>query len=115
MPEIAWDLWTHQNGILHEKDKVVLRSKIQWLDQKLMAALRELPAHSIPAHDWNSLSLCLSRLLKNDRIYKEVRLQQAMTVMNAKCKTLLRKRKSLGTLIQWMQRSMQQFLRARRH
>jgi hypothetical protein len=29
MPEIAWDLWTHQNGILHEKDKVVLRSKIQ--------------------------------------------------------------------------------------
>jgi hypothetical protein len=38
---VAWDLWEHRNGILHQKDSLIDREEGARLDQKIQQAYYE--------------------------------------------------------------------------
>jgi hypothetical protein len=84
MWDIAWDLWEHRNGILYQSTNVVSDAELQILDWNVRNNFTKLQALMLPAHDRHMLSQDLTRLLKKDKVYKEVWLRNAMTIDDAK-------------------------------
>lgn len=64
------------------------------------------------AHDRHLISLCLSQLLKKDRIYKEVWLNNAFMAISRHSHTQWSKGHANEVKIRGMQHHMQQCLRA---
>jgi hypothetical protein len=111
--DIAWDLWEHRNGILHESSNVVSQNELCILDRKIMDVFSRLQSIVLLANDKHLISLKLLRLLKKDRIYKEMRLVNAETVSAGRCHSQWTRRHSQVNLIRGMQRCMRQCMQIR--
>ena len=112
--DIAWDLWEHRNGVLHESENVVSNAALRHLDMKVMDTFNRIRSLLLPAHDRHLISLSLSRLLKKDRIYKEVWLNNALVSISGYNHTQWSKRHSNEVMLKGMQRCMRSYLRVRR-
>jgi hypothetical protein len=80
---IAWDLWEHCNGVLHETLNVVSITELHRLNRRVTDAYTTLRSVLLPAHDRHLISVTLPRLLKEDLVYKEVWLRKALAALNS--------------------------------
>ncbi len=78
--DIAWDLWEHWNGVLHEQQNVVSSGQLHALDRKVSEAFNGLKNLLLPAHDRQLISLNIAGLLKKDQLFKEAWLFNTRTV-----------------------------------
>ncbi len=111
--DIAWDLWEHRNGILHESCNVVSQNELHILDRKIKDVFGRLQSIVLSANDKHLISLNLPRLLKKDSIYKEMWLANAETVSAGRCHSQWTRRHSQATLIRGMQQCMRQCMQIR--
>lgn len=65
---IAWDLWEHRNGILHETQNVISSAALHQLHRNISDTFGNLQLLALPLNDRHLISTPLSRLLKTDRI-----------------------------------------------
>ncbi len=79
---IAWDLWEHQNGILHTETNLVSDAELRTLDRKIRSTFLQLQPMWLSAQDRHLLSTSLPRLLKKDRAY--VSIQQILSALRSK-------------------------------
>jgi hypothetical protein len=68
--DIAWDLWEHRNGILHEKENVVTRTMELHLNQRVMRVFLNLCSRALCSTDRHLVHLPLSKLLDCTVHYK---------------------------------------------
>lgn len=113
MWDIAWDLWEHRNGILHEADNMVLDIETHKTNHKVVETYSRLQGLILPAHDKHLISLSLARLLKKDKTVKEVRIGHALAAINGRGHKHWSRRHSQEVLIMGMQQSMRNCLRPR--
>jgi hypothetical protein len=111
--DIAWDLWEHRNGILHEKTNLVSDAELHTIDRNIRNSFLHLRSISLPAHDRHLLSISLTRLLRKDRSYKSEWLRLATIVLQSKAHEQWLRRTSNALLIRGMQHGMQHFLNRR--
>jgi hypothetical protein len=64
--ETAWDLWEHQNGILHEHENVITRTMGVQLNQRVARTYRQLSELPLSHNDHRLISLKLHMILKKD-------------------------------------------------
>jgi hypothetical protein len=110
MWDIAWDLWDHKNGILYQSTNVVTDAELLIIDRNVHNNFTKLQDLLLPAHDRHLVSLDLTRLLKKDKVFKEVWLRNATMVINGRCQTQWTKRNANVQLIRGMQQCMRQFI-----
>ncbi len=91
---IAWGLWEHRNGILHEQQNAVSRASLHALDRNVIAAYASLNQMWLPVHDRHLISLTIARILIEDQMYKETWLTNARSIINGQCKYQWNKRHS---------------------
>jgi hypothetical protein len=111
--DIAWDLWEHRNGILHDSVNMVSTAELRALDKKVKDTFCRLQSITLSANDRHLLTIPLKRILNKDKMYKEAWLYNATTVSASRCHSLWAKRQSQEVLLRGMQRCMRQHLRAR--
>jgi hypothetical protein len=105
---IAWDLWDHRNGILHEEQNLVLTIELGHINKKIIDAYTSLRLCLLPAHDRHLISLKLPWLLKKDKVFKEVWLCHAtLALALGECGS------QLGQYLSGMRNCMKRFLRPR--
>ena len=68
--DIAWDLWEHRNGVLHETENLVTRSMAAQLDAKVSRIYNDLYSRALRNYDRHLVHLSLSALLRKDTNYK---------------------------------------------
>jgi hypothetical protein len=111
--DIAWDLWEHRNGILHEDTNLVSDAELRTIDRNIRNSFLHLRSISLPAHDRHLLSISLPRLLRKDHAYKSEWLCLATLVLRSKAHEQWIRRTSNALLIRGMQHGMQHFLNRR--
>jgi hypothetical protein len=105
---IAWDLWEHRNGILHDKQNVVSINELRCLNRRVTDTYTNLQSSLLPAHDRHLFSIKLPRYLKKDKVYKEVWLRNAMIALGSRhLKTV---KSAPQRLMDGMRRCMKRFL-----
>jgi hypothetical protein len=110
MWQIAWDLWEHRNGILHEQQNAVSADAILELDRKLSIAYYDYRSILLGGIDRHLFSLSLSQLLQKDVIYRKTWLHQVELAMrNIRQRGWVR-RNSSSIMLLGMQRGMRQWL-----
>jgi len=105
---IAWDLWEHRNGILHEEQNLVSTIELGRLNKKIIDAYTSLRSRLLPAHDRHLISSKLPRILKKDKVFKEVWLRHAMLALG-----LGERGSQPGQYMSGMRNCMKRFLRPR--
>jgi hypothetical protein len=80
--EVAWDLWEHRNGILHDQNNVVSDKAISVLNQQIRSQYHQLQV-GILEFDQYLLKIPLAHLLKKDTTYKRSWLQQSGSALSA--------------------------------
>ncbi len=110
---IAWDLWEHRNGILHEQQNAVSHASIKALDGKVTEAYATLHNLMLSMHDRHLISLNIARLLKKDQLYKESWLSNALPVISGRNKLQWNKRQANERMMQGMQLRMRRCLQRR--
>jgi hypothetical protein len=104
--DIAWDLWQHRNGILHDSLNAVSDAELRALDRKVKDTFCSLQSLTLPANDRHLVKTPLTQLLKKDKTYKEAWLHNATIVSARRCTSQWYKRHSHEVLIRGMQRCM---------
>jgi hypothetical protein len=107
--DIAWDLWEHRNGILHNKQNLVSEREEHILNRNVSEAFNSLQSRMLPINDRHLLSLRLGHLLKKNSIYKEVWLNTANIVISSRGNQS--QQQSLHGSLWGMRRCLRQFLR----
>ncbi len=64
--DIAWDMWEHRNGVLHDSENVVSSAHIHKLNWDVMETFGKLQEELLPAHDRHLIALLLSQFLQSD-------------------------------------------------
>lgn len=78
--DVSWNLWSHRNGILHEKTNCVTQSSQKQLHQRVTRLYQELRHHrNTDTKHFTFLSL--RRLLTKDTVYLSVWLRQIIAVL----------------------------------
>ena len=111
MWDIAWDLWEHRNEVLFQATNVVSEAELRTLNRNVRNNFIKLQALLLPAHDRHLISLDLPRLLKKDKVYKVVWLQNSAVVIDGRCQTQWLNRNAKAQMIRGMKLCMRQFLR----
>ncbi len=78
---VAWDLWEHRNGILHNKENIITTTKLQLLHQWICSQFYQLQHLLIPAADRYLKSYPLATLMKKDIIHLKTWLTQVEAVV----------------------------------
>jgi hypothetical protein len=60
MWDTAWDLWEHRNGVLHEKDNLVIQSMGIHLNQRVTRVYLALCSRPLQTNDRHLVQLLLS-------------------------------------------------------
>jgi len=68
--DIAWDLWEHRNGVLHEKENLVTESLGLHLNRRVTRVFLALCSRALRATDRHLVQLPLSKLLERNANYK---------------------------------------------
>jgi hypothetical protein len=108
--DITWDLWEHRNGILHDRCNVVTEREEWVLNREVSDAFNKLQSALLPINDRHIISLRLACLLKKPKLYKEVWLSNASTIIGNRSNHSSQQNDPRGSLL-GMRRCMRQFLR----
>jgi hypothetical protein len=74
---IAWDMWEHRNGILHETENLVTRAMQTQLNAKVTRVYLNLSSQLLRHNDCHLVNLPLQELIRKDNNYKATRLSVA--------------------------------------
>jgi hypothetical protein len=78
---IAWDMWEHRNGVLHETENLVTRAIQTQLNAKVTRVYLNLSSRLLRHTDRHLLSLTLHDLMRKDNNYKATWLSVAEPVL----------------------------------
>jgi len=67
---IAWDLWEHRNGILHEKENLITQSMTVQLNARVSWVYNDLSSRALRQYDRHLVHHSLYTLLRKDNNYK---------------------------------------------
>jgi hypothetical protein len=67
---IAWDMWEHRNGILHETENLVTRAMQTQLNAKVTRVYLNLSSQLLWHNDCHLVNLPLQELIRKDNNYK---------------------------------------------
>jgi hypothetical protein len=107
---IAWDLWEHRNGVLHNCQNTVVDRENRATNRDVAEAFNTLQSMMLPINDRHLLSLRLARLLRKNTLYKEVWLRNANIIISSGGRNQPHQR-SMQSSLKSMRRCMRQFLR----
>jgi hypothetical protein len=110
MWQIAWDLWEHRNGILHEQQNAVSANAITELDRKLRISYYNCRSILLGGIDRHLFSLSLPQLLQKDVIHRQTWLHQVELAMRNIRKRGWVRWHSSPIMLLGMRRRMQQWL-----
>jgi hypothetical protein len=68
--DIAWDMWEHRNGMLHEKESLITRSMGIQLNARVSRIYTDLSSRSLCHNDRHLMHLSLHALIWKDANYK---------------------------------------------
>jgi len=108
---IAWDMWEHRNGILHEQENLVTRSMIIQLNARVSRVYIDLSLRALRHNDRHLVHLSLSALLKKDTNYKVTWLSIAEPALGEGRSEAWRSRTRTDHMVQRMRRCMFSWLR----
>jgi hypothetical protein len=103
---IAWDLWEHQNGILHENENQATRSMTLQLNSRVSQVYNDLSSRALRQHDRHLVYLPLSQLLKKDANYKATWLSIAEPALSHGRRDVWQNRTHTDRMLQGMRRNM---------
>jgi len=103
---IAWDLWAHRNGILHEQENRVTQSEIQQLNSRVSQTYSDLHSRALRQYDLHLVCLSRSELLKKDITYKMQWLSVAEPVLQSGRTEDWRERTRSERMIRGMRRGL---------
>ncbi len=69
--EVAWNLWEHRNGVLHNAEQRPAVRDIRRLDREIIRAFRHLSDLLLSSNDVHLVHLPLTDLLKKELLYKQ--------------------------------------------
>jgi hypothetical protein len=78
---VAWDLWEHCNGILHNKENITTTTELWLLHQRVQTQFHLLQHLPLPTVDRYLMSQPLEMLLKKDAPYLKTWLTQVEAVV----------------------------------
>ena len=67
---IAWDMWEHRNGILHDKENLITRSMVAQLNARVSQVYTDFSSQALGHNDHHLVHLSLNALLWKDTNYK---------------------------------------------
>jgi hypothetical protein len=67
---IAWDLWEHRNGILHEEENLITQSMTVQLNARVSRVYNDLSSRALRQYDRYLVHQSLYTLLRKDNNYK---------------------------------------------
>jgi hypothetical protein len=108
---IAWDMWEHRNGILHEQENLVTRSMIIQLNARVSRVYIDLSSRALRHNDRHLVNLSLSAILKKDTNYKVTWLSIAEPALGMGRVESWRSRTRTDHMVQGMRRCMFSWLR----
>ena len=103
---IAWDMWEHRNGILHEQENLVTRSMIIQLNARVSRVYIDLSSRALRHNDRHLVKLSLSAILKKETNYKVTWLSIAEPALGMGRVESWRSRTRTDHMVQGMRRCM---------
>jgi hypothetical protein len=76
MWNIAWDLWEHRNGVLHDQPNATMTANEHIVNQRIRLTYGNHRQISLPKEDRHLLSLSLKQLLSKSLTYKSEWIRQ---------------------------------------
>jgi hypothetical protein len=108
--QVAWDLWDHQNKVLHEKENSVMQSHQRQLDHLVTATYQRLSTYVIAQSDQYLTRLPLPQLLIKEYEYKKAWLMQADAALCITRRNQWRDRQPPHIMMRGMKRLMTRWL-----
>lgn len=93
--QVAWDLWEHRNGILHEQENCVSLETLSNINKRIRILYSILKSHRLPLGDRYLVALPLRTLLAKDSTYKKAWIANAESFVAVNRKAIRRSRRSL--------------------
>jgi hypothetical protein len=114
---IAWDMWEHRNGILHQQDNEVTRISTHRLHVRVSDAYQLLRTMALPAADYHLIQTPLRTLKKKHTDYIKAWLVQAKAILHCRLRAEWERRSNIrqrlasnSTLIRQLRSSMRTWL-----
>lgn len=107
---IAWDMWEHRNGILHEKENTQVMTQERHLNNKVAKLYSDAIQFLSLSEDSYMLSIPISQLLQKPILYIKTWLETAQTV-------ILRHKEWQGSAVRsllWMRKALKIWLTTHR-
>jgi hypothetical protein len=108
---VAWDLWEHRNGILHEKENLITQSMTMQLNARVSRVCNDLSSRALRQHDRHLVHHSLYTLLRKDNNYKITWLSVAEPALQTSRQDNWRDNSRSDRLAQGMRRCMFAWLR----
>jgi len=108
---IAWDMWEHRNGILHENENLVTRALQTQLNAKVMRAYLNLSSRLLWHTDRHLVYLSLHDLIRKDDNYKATWLSVAEPALREDRSLAWHQRTQGDRMMHGMRRGLANWLR----
>jgi hypothetical protein len=108
---IAWDMWEHRNGILHEKENLVTQAMQAQLNAKVTRVYLALSSRLLWHNDHHLVHLSLHDLIRKDSNYKATWLSVAEPALREGRSTDWQRRTQDDRMLQGMRRGLFTWLR----
>jgi hypothetical protein len=108
---IAWDMWEHRNGILHETENLVTRAMQTQLNAKVTRIYLNLSSQLLWHNDCHLVNLPLQELIRKDNNYKATWLSVAEPALREGRSATWQRRTQDDRMLQGMRRGLFTWLR----
>jgi len=108
---IAWDMWEHRNGILHERENLVVRAMQHHLNAKVTRVYLNLSSRLLRYTDRHLVYLSLQDLLRKDNNYKATWLSVAEPSLREERAATWHRGTQHGRMMQGMRRGLFSWLK----
>jgi len=108
---IAWDMWEHRNGILHERENLVVRAMQHHLNAKVTRVYLNLSSRLLRHTDRHLVYLSLQDLLRKDNNYKATWLSVAEPSLREERAATWHRGTQYGRMMQGMRRGLFSWLK----
>lgn len=93
--QVAWHLWEHRIGILHEQETFVSLETLSSINKCIRFLYSGLKSHRLPLEDRYLMALPLNQLLAKDSTYKMAWIANAESFAAGNRKAIRRSRRTL--------------------
>jgi len=109
--DIAWDLWEHRNGIVHEQENLVTRSMGTLLNHRVDQVYEGISSRPVPVYDRHLVHMPLSKLLNKSVSYKVHWLEVAEPVLQEGRRQSWQRKISMAHMLTGMKRCVFSWLK----